>query len=44
MRLKTPARALNRNRKTIEKNYRCRDNNVEILMPKAEGTPNAQRS
>jgi hypothetical protein len=35
---------LNRKQKTIAKNYRCRDNNVEILMPKAEGTSNARRS
>ena len=38
------AGVLNRNRKTIAINYRCRDNNVEILMPKAEGTSNARRS
>ena len=34
MRLKTPARALNRNRKTIAKHYHCRDNDAEIRMPK----------
>jgi hypothetical protein len=38
------AGALNCNRKTIAKNRRCRDNNVEILMPKAEGTSNARHS
>jgi hypothetical protein len=38
------AGVLNRNRKTIEKNYRCRDNNVETLMPKAERTSNARHS
>jgi hypothetical protein len=35
MRWESPARALNRNRKTIAKNYRCRDNNAEIRIPKA---------
>ena len=34
MRRKTPARALNLNRKTIAKHYHCRDNDAGIRMPK----------